>query len=342
MTDQEIGYAIVGCGAMGYAHAAAAAADPRCRVVACVDPQIARAERLAAEFGGRAASDYKQALADPEVKAVVLAVPHTLHRDYTVWAAQAGKHVLVEKPIALTLGECDDMIAACERAGVVLLVGHVLRFRRSLQLVKRIIDEGSFGRPILARYHNEHFPDLSGNRKWLSAYEEGGVFLSGAVHHTDLLRWWLGEATAVTGFARTVRPEYHESGREDVTLIVYEFASGALGESTYSYANRAPQDLMGMIASSVTFSEGGIVTFGDGQVRLYREGGDLCAGQPFAATTVRDPGSTESGSDSEVPHLTDCIVNGARPLISPQDARRAVELALAARQSAHEGRRMRV
>ncbi|MGQ9554583.1 MAG: Gfo/Idh/MocA family protein [Anaerolineae bacterium] len=342
MQQAGVGYAIVGCGTMGYAHAQAARADTRSRVIACVDPQIERAERLAREFGGYATTEYQRVLADKAVDGVVLAVPHSLHCDYTVRAAQAGKHVLVEKPMANTLEDCDAMTTACERAGVVLLVGHVLRFRRSLQLVKRIIDDGSLGRAFFARYHNEHYPDLSGGRRWLSFYEEGGVFLSGAVHHSDLMRWWLGEVAAVSGFCRTIRPEYIESGREDHTLIVYEFANGALGESTYTYASHAPQSLMMTPESTVTFSEGMVATFYNGEVRVYGHERQLYAGQPFVATAVVDRSAVEAGSSSEVPHLTDCILTGKPPLISPQDARRAVELVLAARRSAQEGRRIEV
>ena len=342
MPERKVRYAIVGCGAMGYAHALAASADARSVVAACVDPVLERAGRLAHSFGGYATTDYERAVDDAGVGAVVLAVPHSLHRDYTVRAAKAGKHVLVEKPMATSLGDCDAMIAACEEAGVVLLVGHVLRFRPALQLVKRLIDEGSLGCPFFARYHNEHYPDLSGGRRWLAAYDEGGVFLSGAVHHSDLMRWWLGEVAAVTGFCRTIRPEYHESGREDHTLIVYEFENGALGESCYSYASPAPQGEMMTPESTVTFTEGMVATFYSGDVRVYGHKRDLYAGQPFVATAVRGESGVEAGSGSEVPHLTACILDSARPLVTPQDARRAVELVLAARCSAEEGRRIRV
>ncbi|MHB0876692.1 MAG: Gfo/Idh/MocA family protein [Anaerolineae bacterium] len=342
MAESQVRYAIVGCGAMGYAHALAASRDGHSRVVACVDPQVERAEALARQFGAYATSDYGRVLADGAVDTVVLAVPHTLHRGHTVAAATAGKHVLVEKPMANTLADCDAMIVAAENAGIVLLVGHVLRFRPALQLVKRYIDEGTLGRPIFARYHNEHYPDLSGSRRWLAEYDEGGVFLSGAVHHSDLMRWWLGEVAAVTGFSRIVRPEYHASGREDHTLIVYDFASGALGESTYTYASHAPQAMMMTPESVVTFTEGSIATFYDGEVRLYGHEREVALGQHFAATALRDDSAVESGSGSEVPHLTDCILKGTPPLISPRDARRAVELVLAARQSATEGRRIAV
>jgi predicted dehydrogenase len=342
MATGLVRYAIVGCGTMGYAHALAAARDGRSRVVACVDPQAERAEALAKQHGAYATTEYERVLADGGVDAVVLAVPHTLHRRYTEAAAEAGKHALIEKPMANTMADCNAMIAATERAGVVLLVGHVLRFRPALRLVKRYIDEGTLGQAVFARYHNEHYPDLSGSRRWLAEHDEGGVFLSGAVHHSDLMRWWLGEVTAVTGFSRIVRPEYQASGREDHTLIVYDFASGALGESTYTYASHAPQGLMMTPESVVTFTGGSIATFYDGEVRVYGHEREVGLGQRFAATAIHGDSAVESGSGSEVPHLTECILDGTPPLIAPQDARRAVELVLAARQSAAEGRRVSV
>jgi predicted dehydrogenase len=195
---ERVRYALVGCGVMGRQHAWYAYGDPASEVVRYVDADLGRARDLAARYGGAATAEYRAALDDPDVQGVILTVPYALHAPLAVQALAAGKHVMVEKPIARTLTDADALIAAAEAAGRVLFVAHVLRFKPALRRVKRLLDAGTLGVPVFARYHHEHRPDQR-ERGWLAAPEAGGVFVTGAVHHADLLRWWLGEVRAVTG-----------------------------------------------------------------------------------------------------------------------------------------------
>jgi predicted dehydrogenase len=132
-----------------------------------------------------------EALGDSQIDGVILTVPDTLQAEFAVQALAAGKHVMMEKPISVTLADADAVIAAAEGARRVVFVAHVLRFRPALRRIMRLLANGMLGEPIFARYHNEHFPDLR-TRPWLASVEEGGVFVSGAIHHADVLRWWLG------------------------------------------------------------------------------------------------------------------------------------------------------
>ncbi|MBI4027527.1 MAG: Gfo/Idh/MocA family oxidoreductase [Verrucomicrobia bacterium] len=344
VATQKIRYAIVGCGLMGHAHGFAVSQDPNGELVLCIDPKKKRTETLAGRFGGKPSTNYEACLTRKDVDAVVLAVPHSLHCPLALQAFAAGKHVMVEKPIACTLKESDQMIQASRRGHRLLFVAHVLRFRKSLQLVKRILDEGILGAPVFARYHNEHYPKLGEFQAWLANHDEGGVFVSGAVHHTDLMRWWMGEVRAVTGHAIQVRPEYKKSGREDCTMIVYDFKSGAMGESTYSYASIAPQALMNMTEASVVCTEGQVLVTHDHLVRIYSPNHPVF-GDRKGFVLVEESQATslgESGSAAEVPHFSECILKEREPLITAQDARRALELALAARDSAASGKRVDV
>jgi len=214
---EKVRFALVGCGVMGSQHAWHAHNDPASEIVLFVDRNLLRAQQLADRYGGAASTEYQRALDDTRVQGLILVVPHTLHAPLALQALAAGKHVMVEKPICLTLEDADAMIAAADRAGRVLFVAHVLRFRPSLERIRQVIAEGALGTPLFARYHNEHFPDLQ-ERPWLASPEEGGVFLAGAVHHTDLRRWWMGEVAAITGHARQIRPEFQQSGQADHTL----------------------------------------------------------------------------------------------------------------------------
>ncbi len=130
-----VGVAVVGCGGVSGGHLSAYAANPRARLVATVDARPELAEAAAHKWGAaRWYAAVEEALADPEVRVVDLCLPHHLHAPIAIQAADAGKHVFVEKPIANTLEEADAMIAACRRAGVLLLVDQTKRYQRYCQL----------------------------------------------------------------------------------------------------------------------------------------------------------------------------------------------------------------
>jgi predicted dehydrogenase len=319
---------------MGRLHAGHAAAEPACRIGLFVDTDLRRAEALAARFGGEAATDHRRALDDPQIHGVILTVPDPLHAALALEALAAGKHVMMEKPIAVTLADADAVVAAAGRAERVVFVAHVLRFRPALRRIKRLLAEGALGEPIFARYHHEHFPDLR-ERAWLTAAEEGGIFVSGAVHHADVLRWWLGEVAAVTGHGRRVRPEYRAVGQFDHALIVYDFASGALGESTYSYASHQSH-VRPSVEATVTGTEGDLVQFADGAAHVYRPAGRALGLDLPPVLSLPPLGG--NGLAMEVPHFVRCILGTTTPAVTPRDARRALEIVLAARRSAEEGR----
>lgn len=339
MKDGVVGYAVVGCGGMGRIHAAAAARDPRSRLVAAVDTTLARAEVVAGPLGCRASTSFAEVLADDAVDAVIIALPHTLHRDFCVQASNAGKHVIIEKPLSVTLDEADAMLAAAEAAGKLLLVAHVLRFVPNHRRVKEIIDRGDLGRPFLARYRNEHYPGVTPERHgWLNKRGEGGVPLAGSIHHADLIRWWMGEVEYVRGFERSWREEFVSEGQSDVNMIIYRFRSGALGETTYSYATLASE--LNMRPNAALHFEHGSVSVFPREMRVYdvRKGGMVVA----QLDTAGAGDHAESAAAREVPHLTSCILDGEDLVIRPAEARRAVELILAATRSAQSGAEVRV
>jgi predicted dehydrogenase len=340
--SERVKLALVGCGMMGEAHAWGAANDPAGEIAIYVDRHLEKAQRLANKHGGIATVDYRQALEHPDIQGVVLALPLTLHHPFAMQALAADKHVLVEKPISLSLEQADEMIAAAEKGNLVLFVAHVLRFRPVLQFIQRAIAEGSLGTPVFARYHNEHWPPLRENA-WMADWEEGGVFVGAAVHHSDLMRWWMGDVTAVTGHGLRVRPEFRQSGREDHAMIVYEFLSGAMGESTYSYASHHMR-MHPAVEAAVTLTDGEILLFSDGTLHVYRHGEPAVLDELGTVTFRMRPSESrfEAGSAAEVPHFSSCIISGHQPAISAREARLALELVLLARQSAEEGRKFLV
>ena len=333
MKSGLVNYAIFGCGVMGRIHADAAAKDPASQVAYCVDIEQARADDLADRVGARGVTDGRIALQDPALDGVIVCLPHSLHREFCVEAAAAGKHVMVEKPISVSLDEADDMIAA--ENDVLLLVAHVLRLDGNFRRIKDLLDGGELGGPILARIHSEGFVSTSDEQyrygAWYETPGEGGSALGGAIHQTDLMGWWLPRITKVTGFELSNRPEYQAIGEPDFNMIVYESESGALGETTYSYSSHqsAAND---MPAAVVTFENGVVSVMANGEFRLYDSQDDPDGTRSKVSILPRE--SPARPASMEVPSFTKSILDGSPLFITAQEARRALELVLASRRSA--------
>jgi predicted dehydrogenase len=199
-----VGIGMIGSGFMGLTYAEAIARHVQgARLIAIAGGT--RASKLAADYGVPAEPSVEALLARDDVHAVVLATPDQHHRDGTVKAAAAGKHVLVEKPMAPTVAECDAMIAACGDAGVTLAVVQTERFRKITQKAKQLIDEGAIG-PIWMMRTISSFPisftrDFMGPGHYLRDPRSGGLFMGMASHNADFLRWLTG-ANAKKVFAQ--------------------------------------------------------------------------------------------------------------------------------------------
>jgi predicted dehydrogenase len=183
---QPLQVTVIGCGWAGTRHARAFA---RCggEVRWAVDSKRERAAALpGAGPDTRVTTDYREALADPEVEAVDICLPHDLHAEVAIAAAEAGKHVLVEKPLAATLAEADAMIAAAERRGVILMVAENARFNPLYLKVEELLRDGAIGRPALLQMTREAYLTRSflEERPWFldARAAAGGIMMSGGVH----------------------------------------------------------------------------------------------------------------------------------------------------------------
>ena len=220
---------------------------PRGEVVAAADPRPEARDRFAADFGGRTYESVDALCADDGVDAVYLATPHQYHADNVVAAARGGKHALVEKPMAVTLAECDVMIAAARHARVHLLVGHSHSFDAPILRTRELIDSGAVGevRMITAAYYTD-FLYRPRRPEELDTARGGGVVFSQGAHQVDIVRLLAG------GMARSVRaiagawdPARRTEGAYSALMT---FADGAFASLTYSgYAHFDSDELMGWI-----------------------------------------------------------------------------------------------
>ncbi|AYG62406.1 Gfo/Idh/MocA family protein [Rhizobium jaguaris] len=203
MTDDVFGVAIIGCGLIGQKRAAALSA--RAKLVACADKDWPRAEKLATSRGARAFSDWQDVLDLPDVDIVIIATLHDSLAELTLAAAQAGKHVLVEKPAARFAAELVPVMAAAEATGVKVHVGFNHRYHRALRKAKEIVHDGALGELMFIRARYGHGGRIGYDKEWRSnpALSGGGELIDQGPHLIDLSRWFLGEFADVSGFANT-------------------------------------------------------------------------------------------------------------------------------------------
>jgi predicted dehydrogenase len=222
---------LLGCGWIARRHAAAARRVRLPTIFASRD--IGRARAYAREFGGVAAyGDYAAALKDSRARAAIVCTPHDRHVDDVLAALDAGRHVLVEKPLARTLEEADRMIDAAARAGRVLMTAENFRFMPAFRWVRSALDGGMLGDlrelHLIARGWRRH----AGWR--LTAGAGGGALIDGGIHYVHALRWWGGEVRRV--FALRPRQTLDEMAAEDAVDLLAECEGGVVGVLANSLA----------------------------------------------------------------------------------------------------------
>lgn len=217
-------------------------ADARVQLVAATDPRTEACDRFRADFGGRTFDSLEALCADPDVEVVYLATPHQLHAGHVKIAARNGKHVLVEKPLAISLAECDAMIAATAAAGVHLIVGHSHSFDAPVLQARRIIESGEVGavRMIAAQMYTD-FLYRPRRPEELDTAQGGGVVFSQAAHQIDIVRLFGGGmVTAVraqTGAWDVSRGAVTAQGvrpAEGAYAAMLWFEGGAFASVTYN------------------------------------------------------------------------------------------------------------
>jgi UDP-N-acetyl-2-amino-2-deoxyglucuronate dehydrogenase len=240
MAGQPIGVAIVGTGKVADAHALGFRALPECRIARVADMDRPRAEAFAHRYEARPAATLDEMLDDPNVQVVSICTPHPSHAELAIKALSAGRHVLVEKPMALTTVDCDRMNAAAREAGVNLSVVSQRRWYAPIRRMREALDDGRIGAPILSTLEllGWRGPEYYAMDPWRGTWkgEGGGVLVTQAIHYLDLLQWLAGPARVVTGRHSTFN--HPDIEVEDTAVAIVEFASGGLGSIIASNSQR--------------------------------------------------------------------------------------------------------
>ncbi len=232
--------ALVGCGKVGDIHAQALRALPESEFVAVCDSSLERAEAFAGRYGVRPFTAPETMVREAGVQAVLIATPHPLHAGPAIEALERGIAVLVEKPLAASLADCDAMLAASRKSGAPLGVISQRRYYEPVQRMKAAIDAGKIGRPALGVFLMYSWRDESYYRSdpWRGRWdtEGGGVLVNQSPHQLDLLQWFLGEIEEISGYWANVN---HPSVEVDDTAVAtIRFRNGGLGSIITSVSQK--------------------------------------------------------------------------------------------------------
>ena len=339
------GFGIIGCGMISNFHARAIGDLRGARVVGCFDAYAPAAERFAETHACQAHADLKDLLADPKVDIVTICTPSGAHLEPALAAARAGKHVIVEKPLEITLRRCDQIIRACEKNQVVLSTIFPSRFHESAQLIKQAIDEKRFGRLTLGDAYVKWFrtQEYYDSGAWRGSWklDGGGALMNQAIHSVDLLTWFLGPVRSIT--AHTATLAHKRIAVEDTAVASLQFENGALGvieASTAAYPGYLKRIEVHGSEGSAALEEEDLTAWDfasknrrDAAIRRRMLGKTKSGGGASDPSAIGHHGHTAQFKD-----VLKAIQSGGAPLVDGAEGRRSVEIILAIYKSAEQGR----
>ena len=325
--------ALVGCGGVGHLRAGLIAADPEARLVAVNDLDPQRAAALAGEAGAEAVASWEAAVGRDDVDAVIVSATNDTHTPIGTAALAAGKHVLVEKPLARTPEEATQLVAAAASAGRVLQTGFNHRWYPSILKARELIDAGAIGEPITARCRYGHGARQGWESTWFARKElsGGGTFLDNGVHALDLFRWFLGDFVEATGMVGTLA--WDSGACEDNGMGVFRTAGGRLALLHSSWTQWEP------VFSFEVYGTNGFVQ-ANGRETLVL-GGRSAAFGPVPTQTWHTPGRDPSWA-ADWREFTAAIGEGRPPLADGRAGLEAVRMAYAVYEANATGRTVRL
>lgn len=337
--ERKIGFGIIGCGVIADFHANALfGLSEDAVLVGVADARLPAAERFAREKQVRAFESVDELLACPEIDVVTICVPSGLHAELAIKAANAGKHIIVEKPMAITKEQLDAMEEACERNGVMLSSVAQSRFTSGVRKAKQALEEGYLGKLVCAdvymKFNRSQEYYNTGGWRGTKAMDGGGALMNQGIHGVDLLLYLAGDVKSVYAVSKTLARQIEV---EDTLSAVLEFKSGATGviQATTSVYPGYPRRL------ELNGDKGTIVLEEGNLIRWDMEDTTLPA--VTLKSNVRSSASapTDFSADNHTKQFKDVIQalrGGTKPLVDLREGRRAVDLILAIYKSAEERR----
>ena len=334
-----LGIGIIGTGMMGSTYAEALATQvTHARLVAVTGG--ARAAALAAAYGVPAEPTVDALLARADLDVVVIATPHTTHLPIALGAAAAGKHIYLEKPMALSVAECDAILGAARTAGVRVTVASQARYNEISMRAKALVDDGTVGDIRMIRITSPTVGWDVPAEGWFVDPREGGAFLDWGPHGVDTLRWYSGsDATLAFGCFENFGAI---SAVDPTAMVTYRMASGAMAQLWMSYEIPAPG--LGSYMQWLLVGENGMVEFDRDRIRLGR--GDAWVTdlelEPWDWTVDPKAPRRIALTARQVEGFAAAVLDGRPSEISGEDGRAAIEMVEAAIRSARTGDSVRI
>jgi predicted dehydrogenase len=336
----------------------------KAKVAAICDTNADAAEDKARLVNARTYSDYLEMLKDPEIDAVDICLPHFLHGKVALDALEAGKHVIVEKPFTTTLEEADAVIAAAKRQNLKLMVAENTRFVNAYEVAKSFVDEGIMGDILFARTYIGGMDPFIGahvlgksvadKSNWRNFQKKagGGAIFDGGVHSFYLLEWMVGRIKSITAVQAKSKYSGEVSEVDDNASGVAELDNGAIANFSITFTTEIPWterlELNGTRASIIVdmLSERPVQLFAN---RSPKPESESSAERIFRKALWEEPILMHSVLDwksasmrKEVAHFVDCVREGREPLVTGEDGRRGIELAIKSYEAARSGKKVAV
>ncbi|AGA70630.1 putative dehydrogenase [Desulfitobacterium dichloroeliminans LMG P-21439] len=327
--QKKMRFAIIGCGRIAPKHAESILALEEAELVAVCDIVPEKAQAFADKYGAKPYLFYEEMLEKEEIDVVTIATESDLHAPIGIICAKAGKHVMVEKPMAMTLASADELIRTCHEAGVKLSVIHQNRYNKSIKLMRQALEEGRFGKLT----HGQASVRWNRNDAYYSQapwrgtkLQDGGVLMNQSIHNIDLLQWTFGPVESVFGYTRTALRKIE---MEDVGVAVIKFKSGALGviEAASTIYPKNIEETLNVFGETGSVIIGGIAVnrveaweFSDNEEEKKK----IFAGQENDPPNVYGFGHREVIKD-----MIDSIHEDRTPAIPGEEGRKALEIILA-------------
>ena len=331
---------LVGYGFMGKMHAQCYEATGRAKMVALLDVDEEKRKEAESKYGCSTHIDFNDMIASADIDLVDICTPTFLHEEYVVKAARAGKHIMCEKPMALTVDSCDRMIEAASEAGVMFMIGHVIRFWPEYAALKEIVDSGKYGKVLWVTCRRFSPTATWSWENWLlDPARSGGAILDLHIHDLDYISYLIGPPKRM--IARSTPGS--GGGMDSVFTTGWEHESGArsFAEASLALAPDYPFTMSLVVACEKATIKYDVND--DPSLVVYPSvGGKVVPKMPKprveASSEKSGNISSLGGYFNEIDYLVECVENNRKPeVVTPEDARRAVGICLAARESAATG-----
>ena len=339
---KEIGFGVIGLGTIAKTHMDAIAITDGARLVAVASHTEDKARKVGEEKGIAWYSDHRELLKNPDVDVVCVCTPSGVRGQIIIDAARAGKHIVAEKPLEVTLEKVDAVLKECELAGVKLMSVFQNRFFGPLKDLKKAVDEGRLGRLTIGDAYVKWFRPQSyyESAAWRGTWEldGGGALMNQGIHYVDLLQWIMGPVESVFAYTDTLVREKIEV--EDTLVACLRFKNGAMGTieaCTSSYPGRP--------ASLEIHGEKGTIVVADGVVSMWKiKGeGDYVPHDTAAAGGAADPSAIScTAHQRQIDDMVRAINENRPPIVDGREGRKSIEIITAIYKSAQTGEMVRL